>query len=236
MNESKKNASIDYILAQGLVAPQTTRSRIAEMFRNLGLRCIFWDTGYSLLFAALTFALVMALFVVVPYDYRFSAAVAVAPLFFLLINLFTETSERACGLYEIKQTCRYTIRQITALRVLYYSVVGAVFTAIIAVIKMETAYEFFSILTLCLAALFICAALSISIVRYLRKLWANAAFSVAWIFVTAALTFSLGEPWENLLSNTPIIISATVALIGITFFIYQVSKMLSEEKTYAFAQ
>ncbi|MCL2082130.1 MAG: hypothetical protein FWH04_02685 [Oscillospiraceae bacterium] len=235
MDEQKKRASIDYILAQGLVTPQTTRSRITEMFRTLGPRYIFWDMGYSLLFAALTFALVMALFVVVPYDYRFSAAVAVAPLFFLLINVFAETSERACGLYELKQTCRYTIRQITALRVLCYSVAGAVLTAVVAIIKMETAYEFISMFTLCLAALFVCAALSMSVIRYVRKLWANAVFSAAWVFATAALTLSLGKPWETLLSNTPIIISVAVALIGIAFFVYQISKMLSEVDKYAVA-
>ena len=205
------------------------------MFRTLGPRYIFWDTGYSLLFAALTFALVMALFIVVPYEYRFSAAVAVAPLFFLLINAFAETSERACGIYELKQTCRYTIRQITALRVLCYSVAGAVLTAVIAVIKMETAYEFISMFTLCLAALFVCAALSMSVMRYVRKLWANAVFSAAWVFASFAPAFSLNEKWEALLGGVPAVLSAVIATIGVTAFIFQIARMLSEVDKYAVA-
>jgi len=124
MNENEKNASIEYILAQGLRKPQTTRSRIIEMIRGIGFRYIFWDTGYSLLFAAVTIAVVAALLTAWPDDYRYTASVAVAPLMFLLIMASAETSERACGLYELKQTCRYTVRQITALRVVCYSAAG----------------------------------------------------------------------------------------------------------------
>jgi len=235
LNNNEKNKSIEYILSHGLVTPQTTRSKIFEMFRTIGVRYIFWDTGYSLFFAALTLAIALALLVIINADYRYSAAVSVAPLMFLLINAFAETSERACGLYELKQTCRYTIRQITALRVLCYSLVGAAFTAVVTVLKMQDLHEFISMFTLCLSALFICAALSLSVMRYTRRLWANAVFSGAWVFASIALPFSLGKKWEVLLGNTPVIISAIIAVIGATALIYQISKMLSEVEKYAVA-
>ena len=66
MNEKTKNASIEYILSQGLVKPQTARERIAEMLRTIGFRFIFWDTGYSLFFTAVTFAVVLVLFSFAP--------------------------------------------------------------------------------------------------------------------------------------------------------------------------
>ena len=235
MNEHEKRKSIDHILAQGLIKPQTTRARITEMFRALGVRYIFWDTGYSLFFAAVTLAVVMVLFIISPEDYRYSTAVTVAPLLFLLINVFAETSERACGLYELKQTCRYTIRQITALRVVCYSLLGAVFTAVTAVLKAADFYEFLAIFPLCLSALFVCAALSLSVMRYARKIWANAAFSAVWVFANLTLPLSFGERWETLLGSTPVVLSAAVAVIGAAILIYQISKMLSEVEKYAVA-
>jgi hypothetical protein len=235
MNEKEKNASIEYILTQGLVCPQTTPARILEMFRTMGFRYIFWDTGYSLFFTAITLAAALVLFVAVPNDYRYSAAVTVAPLLFLLITVFVETSERACVLYELTQTCRYTIRQITALRVLCYSIAGAVFTAIIAVINARDVYEFFSIFTLCLSALFVCAALSLAVIRFMRNNWLCAAFSAVWIFVNIALSFSFNKRWETFLSGVPIAISAIIAIIGAALFVYQISKMLSEVEKYAVA-
>lgn len=235
MDKKTKNASIEYILFQGLVKPQTARERIAEMLRTIGFRFIFWDTGYSLFFTAVTLAVVFVLFSFAPDDYRCSAAIAVAPLFFLLITMFAETSERVCGLYELKQTCRYTIRQITALRVICYSVVGFVFTAVIAAISTDSGYEFLALFPLCLSALFLCAALSISFMHFLHGKWVNAVFSAIWVFVNIVIPFSLGQKWEMVLREMPIAFSVVLAVLGGAAFAYQTSKMLSEVKKYAIA-
>ncbi|MDR0294282.1 MAG: hypothetical protein LBH95_09055 [Oscillospiraceae bacterium] len=235
MNEREKNASIAYILSQSPLKPRPARARAAGMLRAIGLRYIFWDTGYSLFFAAVTLAAVTALFLAAPGEYRYSAAVAVAPLLFLLTSAFAETSERADGLYELKQTCRYTIRQIAALRVLCYSVAGAAFTAVVAAAGAKDGYEFISLFPLCLSALFACAALSLAAMRFLRGKWGGAAFLAAWAFVSAALPFSLGERWETLLGGTPAAISAVIAVTGAAALAVQLSKMLSEADKYAAA-
>jgi len=235
MNEKERNASIEYILSKGLGKPQTMYSRIAEMFRAVGFRYIFWDAGYSIFFSAVSCAIAFALFISSPTDYKYSAAVAVAPLSFLLIMTFAETSERACGLYELKQTCRYTIRQITALRLLCYSIVGAVFTAVVSVIGTSGVYGFFSMFTLCLSALFICAALSLTVMRYLRNTWANAVYSAAWVIVNLTFPVLFGGRWEKVLGSIPIAISLAVASACAAVFAVQISKMLSEVKKYAVA-
>ena len=235
MNENEKNASIEYILAKGLRKPQTMRSRIVEMTRGIGFRYIFWDTGYSLIFSAVTIAVVVALFAAWPDDYRYTASVAVAPLMFLVITAFAETSERACGIYELKQTCRYTVRQIAALRVVCYSAVGASFTAIVALMGAKDVYEFLSLFPLCLSALFICAALSLTVMRFVRSKWANAIFSAVWALISIAPAFSLSEKWETFLSGVPAVLSAIVAAICVAAFIYQIARMLSEVDKYVVA-
>ena len=233
--DDEKNASIEFILTQGLHKPQTAWARIAEMARAMGFRHIFWDTGYSIFFTAVTILAVLAMFFFSSEDYRYSSTVAVAPLLYLLITAFTETSERACGLYEMKQTCRYTIRQITSLRVACYSVAGTVFTAMIAVAGAESVYEFAAMFPLCLSALFACAALSLSAIRFLKGKWVPAAFSAVWLVVSVALPFSRNELWESFLSRVPIAVSAVIALVGIALFSFQASKTLSEVKKYAYA-
>ncbi len=235
MNEKAKNASIEFILSQGLVKPQTATGRVGEMMRSLSLRFVFWDTGYSLFFAALTLAGVLVLFSLVPDAYRCSAAVAVAPLLFLFAIVFAETSERVGGLYELKQTCRYTIRQITALRVICYSVLGSAFTAVVAVVSTDSGYEFLVLFPLCLAALFVCAVLALSVMHVLRGKWGHAAFSAAWVFVNIALPFSLGDKWEAILRGMPIAFSAALAVLGAAMLACQISKMLREAKKYAVA-
>lgn len=235
MNEKVKNASIESILAQGLVKPQTARERMTEMARALGLRFLFWDTGYSLFFAVLTLTAVLVLFILAPDAYRSSAAVAVAPLLFLFATLFAETSERFSGLYELKQTCRYTIRQITAMRVTCYSVLGSAFTAVIAAVSADNGYEFLSLFPLCLSALFICAVLALSVMHMLHGKWVNAAFSAAWVFVNIALPFSFGDKWEAILREMPLAFSIVLAVLGAAVLAYQISNMLREVKNDAVA-
>lgn len=235
MNEKVKNESIESILSQGLANPQTTRERVAEMGRSLGWRFLFWDTGYGLFFAAITLAAVLVLFSLAPDEYRSSAAVAVAPLLFLFAILFAETSERVGGLYELKMTCRYTIRQITALRVTCYSVLGSAFTAMVAGISVDNGYEFLKLFPLCLSALFVCAVLALSVMQVLHGKWIHAAFAAAWVFVNIALPFALGDKWEAILQETPIAISSVLAVCGAAAFVCQISKMIREVKNHAVA-
>jgi hypothetical protein len=235
VNEQEKNASIEYILSQGLVKPQSTRERITEMIRQVGFRFIFWDMGYGLFFALLSLAAVIALFGLTPDNYHRSAAVACAPMLFLLITAFSEMSERALGLFELKQTCRYTVTQISTLRVICYSFAGTVFTIIITAVSVAGVYEFFSLFPLCLSALFLCAVLEISVMRAVRGRWASAVYSAVWTLVNILLPLSLGQAWENLLRGTPLAASVALAAASILVFGYQISKMLSEGKKYAVA-
>lgn len=235
MDEKTKNASIEYILSQGLVKPPTTIEKITEMIQNIGFRFIFWDAGYSLFFAVLTIGIVLLLFCFVPNDFLYSASVVVAPLFFVFITMFVETSERFFDLYELKQTCRYTIQQVTALRVICYSFVGFVFTLFIAIISANNVYEFVLLFSISLFALFLCATLNITLLRYFRGKWINVLFCALWVFVNAVMIFLVGEKWESLLRNMPIVLSILLAILGGIVLIYSVSKMLLEGKKYVVA-
>jgi hypothetical protein len=235
MNENEKNASIEYILSHGLVKPQSTRERIVEMIRTMGFRFIFWDRGYSLFFALVSLTAVITLFGLAPDSYHCSAAVACAPMLFLLITLFSETSERALGLFELKQTCRYTVTQITSLRVICYSFAGTVFTIIITAVSAADVYEFLSLFPLCLSALFLCAVLEISVMRAFRGRWAGAVCSAAWVIVNVLLPLALRETWETLLREMPLAVSLALAAASILVFGYQISKMLAEVRKRAVA-
>jgi uncharacterized membrane protein YqjE len=228
-----KDENIRYILDRGLIRPKTPRERVADILRALGLKYIFWNTAYSLIFAALTVMVVLAVFVAVPDSYRFSVTVAAAPLLYLLIAVFTETTERANGIYELKQTCHYTIQQITALRTAFYSLAGAVYTAALAVSAMRSSDEFLPMLALGLLALSVCAVPQLLITRLSRSKWTNAMYAAIWVFVNLALPVKFGASWENNLANVPVVFSFGVAAVATITLAYLIRKMLMEVKPYA---
>ena len=235
MNEKEKNASIEYILARGLVKPPTPWERISKMHRVLGLKFIFWDLSYSIIFVSVTLLGVTFMLQHAPMDYPYSLALGFSPLLFLLIILFSELNERACGLYELKQTCRYTSRQITALRCIYYSLAGMAFTVIVAAFAAESTTQFFKVLPLCLGGLFLCAATSLSVIRLTHNRWNIVVLSVAWVFINLSLPIALRENWELFLSGLQLVFTIAFMMAGAAVFMYQTNKMLMEGKQYAIA-
>jgi len=235
MTDKEKNESIEFILAQGFVEPITFRERVLKMFDVLGWRFIFWDLSYSLIFASVTFAGITVLLRYTPMDYQHSFALGLSPMLFLIIMLFAEITERTCGLYEIKQTCRYTSRQITALRCMFYSAAGAVFAIIVAAFCTEGILHFFKLLPLCLGGLFFCATIELSVIRLIRSNWAMIVFPVVWVVTNIMLPFTLKENWEQFISGLPVVFTITFLVLGAVTFMYQTNKMLTEENNYAFA-
>ncbi|MFP3153525.1 hypothetical protein LQZ18_03695 [Lachnospiraceae bacterium ZAX-1] len=228
-----KDQSIKYILDCGLVKPKTAQKQAAGILQSFGWRFLFWDTAYSLTFAGITIAVMLAVFTAVPGNYRYSATIAVAPLLYLLISVFTETEERAGGLYELKQTCRYTTQQISALRTVCYSIVGAGYTTIVALISANSASEFITMFPLSLLALFVCAVPQLTLTRFARFKWANVVYAAVWVFVNLALPLRIGGAWEKFLAGIPAVVSLGIAIIGAAVILYQIKKMLMEVKPYA---
>lgn len=233
--DNKKNNSIEYILAQGFAPPPTLWGRVKKMYQQLGWRFIFWDMSYSIIFATITLLGVWVMFTHAPMDFQYSVAFGFSPVLFLLIVLFAEMSERACSVYELKQTCLYTSRQISALRCICYSLVGVLFTVIVTAFSAESMVQFSRLLPLCLSGLFLCALLKLTVLRFSGSRWTILAFSILWIVTSTALPFTLGAKWEALLSSIPIAFTIAFTVLGATGFIYQTNKLLTEEKNYAYA-
>ena len=235
MTDRQKETSIEYIISRGLVKPKTGREQARDMISTLGWRFIFWDTAYSLTFAAITIAVALVILSAAPEDFRFTATVAAAPLLYLLIAVFAETTERAGGLFELKQTCRFTTRQITALRTSAYSAAGAVYTIVFSAVSANNSHELAVMLPLGLLTLFVCALPQLTLIRFARCKWANPLFGLAWVFVNLALPIRLGHTWETFLAGIPVAATfGTAAVCGFAL-IWQINKMLREVKPYAIA-
>ncbi|MCL2372906.1 MAG: hypothetical protein FWC78_05845 [Defluviitaleaceae bacterium] len=231
-----KDKSIEFILSQGFTRPPSFYVKVAKMHGILGWRFIFWDFSYSFIFLLVTLAGVVFLLRHAPvYEFPYSVAAGFSPILFLLITLFTEINERTCNLYQLKQTCRYTSRQVTALRSMYYSVVGVGFAVLVAAISTDGAAQFFRVLPLCLGGLFLCAAVELLVIRLSRSKFAIAATSAAWLAVNLSMPMTLGVRWEALLSGTPLLLAVAFPVAAAAAFIYQTNKMLMEENSHAIA-
>ena len=229
MTIKNQKKSIDTILTVGLRKPKSMRVKMIDLVHSLGWRNIFWDTGYGLFLSVMTLLIVGSVFFFIPAEFHFTTITISVPLIYLLTLFLVEMSERINGLYELKQSFHYNILQITAIRLLFYALIGFIFSSTLIFILHGNQREFVQLFCLCLMTLALCVALSLAISRRFRGKWSFGFFSLGWLIMNLLLLIVLDfRYWETQLRSLPIYIVLIGSIVSCSFAFYQLNKIFSE--------
>lgn len=231
-SQYEKDKAIEDILSKGLSRPKSLWGYLSDIYSALGFRYIFFDLAFPI---AMTVLASIGFFVLYPLtleQYIYATLFAIAPIFFIFIVLFTETMEQINGMYELKMTCKYTIQQVAAFRVLCFSFLGTVFCTFISLYysQLSRAYSFFNIFSLSLCALFLCALLTIFIMRHFNGKWIHFSAMLLWNVIGFMPIWILGEQWELFLSQIPVAITMFVAASACALFLMEIKKLINTHK------
>ncbi len=214
LKPSEKEREIERILDVGLVKRSSVKSCLSGLYHALGLRYLLWDASDALLLSAVTAAILLLIQPLASEDYKHAALFCGSPLLFVIALFFTETLERVDGLYELKMSCRYTIRQVVAFRMLLFCAIGMVFSVLITVRRSSSMSEFWKLLPLAFTAFFLCAFLCLFVVCRIRKKWAHGAAGLLWIAASALPAAFFPKEWELFLKGLPAAVTAAVMLVA----------------------
>lgn len=186
-DEATVQAHIRQIVDAGLPRRVSFFALLQPMVRQVGFRQLFSD-GTELVFAALTAITFVGVFLFKPnasyadlqelYGYIFLTS----PVLFLVLSLFTVFHKVLNGTIELEMTCRYTVYQIIAFRMLAFSVV-AMLCNTLSLIFLSFLYEevqFVRAFMISHAGLFLFAAVFLFVVMKRRALVSAAAVTAAW--------------------------------------------------------
>ena len=239
ISPNERDKSIKLILEKGLTRPVSTWAYLRDMYRNLGLCVIFRESAPAML---VSFAVALAYILIVSTQFIFLEAMEnqgallflFSPALFISMTVCTEAIERMNGLYEIKQTVKYTIRQITAFRLLCFSLVGTVFAVLVNIgvfyimtaniVALEAQMGiFFQKLSIALCSLFLCSLLIITILRKVQSGWYLG--SIIWAVTGMLLTMIFGNAWNEFLLNIPPAVTLITATISFILFLREIKKV-----------
>lgn len=232
-SQNEKDLAIEKILSNGLSKPKKLWRYLWDIYRALGFRYIFLDTVNAMIMTT-TVTIGFALLYPFSFEKHLNATLfAMAPVFFISIVLFTETIERSRGLYEIKMTCKYTIQQVTAFRVLCFSLMSAAFSILINLYfsRLQDTYDFFRAFSLSLCDLFLCSFLTIFIMRRFKWKWMHFSVILLWISIGFVPTWIFGEQWELFLSQIPVSIATFFAIIACVLFLMEIKNLMNIRKS-----
>ncbi len=231
-SRAERDKAIEEILLKGLSKPQSLWQGLLEMYRVLGLRYIFCDTAYATIMSMVVTVGFIILYPLLPEQYTYATLFAVAPVFFILVVIFTETIEKVSGLYELKMTCKYTVQQITAFRVLCFSLIGALFCAFTNLyFSWRLAEEdLFRAFALSFCAMFLCAFLTMFILQRSNWKWNHFFVMLLWIILNLLPAQIWGEKWEAFLAQIPVALTILVAAAACTLFLMETKKLMNIRK------
>ena len=223
--QGEKDAAIEAILSKGLKRPQSIGAQFREMYHVLGLRSVFWDTAWALVLSVMAVVPIFFAQLIFPTDYKYTVLFSFSPLFFVLAVLITETVERSDGLYELKMTCKYTIRQITVFRVFCFALAGVVVSAGAAAAYADSMSQFYSLLPISFSALFLCAFLFLFLMRRFARRWVFGLSAIVWVLAALIPALVFGGRWESFLSGLPAAITIAAAVCAGGLCLHEIGKL-----------
>lgn len=231
-SQNEKQRAIETILSEGLQKPKGLWQYLCELYHALGFRYLFLYSGSAGIMGGIAAVVLLILYPASPEHYPYAALFSLTPLFFLFVVLLTETTEKVSGLYELKMTFQYNVQQITAFRILSFSLPGAVFCTLTSLYfsRLPGAYDLFRVISLSLCALFLCAFLTVCIMRRFSRGWFYFAALPLWIAVGVLPSWLFGERWELFLSQIPIAVTAACLVIAFTLFLTEIKMLMKVNK------
>lgn len=231
-NEIEKNETIKKIILIGLKPKKNLFQYMKELFYSIGYRCIFWDTLDCFIFSILGTMALYGLVKLVMIKQPLSMIFAIAPVFYILLTLITEMKEKLSGLFELKMTCKFTIRHITAIRLICFSLLGIVMCTLMStgVYLSSIALVFWNILIIALLSLLVTSLAIVVIMIYFSGPKALYISFAVWVMIYILPSVIFRNQWEIILSKIPTIVMLFSLLVLGWIYLKAIKRFLTSEK------
>ncbi|MCI8647202.1 MAG: hypothetical protein HFE76_10565 [Firmicutes bacterium] len=230
-SEEEKSRSVAQILETGLPRKRPLRLRLPRLVRSIGLRNLFWGT-YDCIFIAVLGSILLSVLFAIPsaYDHQLLplSLFLISPALYGLLHLLTIWKELQIGLYSIKMTCYYTLKELTALRMVFFgganALLDVVFVAVLSQ-REDMFLSFFQMLSISLSALFLYGTATLFALSHVpgNRQWIVPAL---WCAVCAAPAI-FGMNVLGLLMKLPYAAALFAALLAAALFFAKAEHYLS---------
>lgn len=158
LSETQKEAAIQNIVKQGVISPSDRIRKLINVALKCPFRILFFGVGDCLFIGVLITACLWLFLMQLDTQVILCCVFALSPFAYIISFLLTSWKEYALQLYEIRSSCRYTMHQVTALRMICFSFINMMINAaaLLLLVKMQAAFiPFWKALSLSFSSLFI---------------------------------------------------------------------------------
>jgi len=232
--EQEIKAEIDVIVTQGLGKRESFYSYLKNMYRQIGIRYLFRD-GLEIIFTMLLVASI--LFSVIKdrniyfsenikaiYAYLFT----VSPILYLSMSVLNFIIAKQNKTYEVEMTCKYNIYQISAFRMLVFSVICILFNSFF--VYMATCFyeniNYLKAFVISIASLFLFSTIFLFTITKVRNRTIKYFTVLGWIGVNLVLFILKVDFYIQLLDKVSIYTWIIVAISSLIIYVKNLKTLI----------
>lgn len=216
LSETERDLAIQKIIKKGIITPGDRLRKIMDIKRVCTFRTLFFGMGDCLFIGLLIAVCLWMLLMQADPQVIICIIFTISPFAYISLYALTTWKEHVIQLYEVKMTCRYTFRQFSAFRMMYFSGINMVLNVLMLSWLLTfkiTVVLFWKAMGLSFAAVFLYGAIML-IFQIKGKPYLTAAFSPAfWITINALVITFYGEQMEQMLLDLAGVLVLIIAVV-----------------------
>lgn len=242
MNKDKLEPRFDFIdseietIVQRGVKPRVSfLGHIKDMYSQLGVRNIFHDMSeiiFIVLIGIVFFTLALVVTIndnSVTIQQIYSFIFVVSPLLYLSISLFSFFNTIQKKTFEIEMTCKYNIYQISALRMLIFSIVSILINTIILFIFFYSSKEIdvLRVLIISISSLFLFSSIFLYAIVNISASLTKYFITLGWISANIILNTYKIDFYNKLLMEVPMFVHILITMICTAVYLKNLKRLIN---------
>lgn len=224
---------IDEIVHKGVKEKKSFSTYLRDIFREIGVKNIFHDKIELFFMSAIGITTVLFTLTMIfknnNNDYVYSSIFMIAPMFYLVLSLFSFFNAKEKGAMEIELTCKYNLHQLSAIRMFIFSILAMIInTFSIGVISIF--YEeinLFKVIATSVTALFLFSSMFLYVITIIKKRNVRYLVIASWIFINAIFTALDFKRYNNILEGIPMYIHLGITIVCLFIYIKSLKKYMN---------
>ncbi len=238
LSEEEKENAIRSIIKQGIVTPKSRIKGIIDICKSCTFSVLFFGIGDCVFLSILITLCLWLFFLEAGKKTILCTVFTLSPFVYLMSFSLTTWKEKILQLYEITMSCRYTIRQVTALRMIYFSIGNMLInTVVLAIVSRNEFAAFWKMLGLSFSSLFLYGMIMLVFQIKGRVYLSVGVPPVMWGLFNLLFSLFYEEQAEGFfltMTNGIIWLFTIILFIGFIFMLYSFSTLRQGgEKQYA---
>ncbi|WP_033826795.1 hypothetical protein [Bacillus andreraoultii] len=235
-SDTEIDEQISIIVAKGLTKKQTIFHNVRTIWRVFPNRWLLFGKGEGIF--SLILLLCVILFTVLltknqsfEMNQFYAYVFTLSPFIFISSAIFTFLDKKLNGTFEIEMTAKYTVYQMLAIRMFFYSLYASVINiTFIMIVSQFIGIDVFRAIAITLSSLFLFATCLLILYKEKHLYFRMSIFCFTWAAGNIYLYQLLKETYTQVVEQIPLTVYFILVLLIIRFYFYVLKQFFTRNQ------